>query len=192
MEMEFKYYLNGIGWATCVVEINTQKLEFTVSYLTNCLDDFLKSLMYLNCYCVPKNETRKKAECEWEGEPDGILLSFELQENHILFIEAAYYEDLYNKDNPQTLIKTEYPYDKFLRTILMELDALIKRHGIIGYREQWNDFDFPMNTFLELKHYIINLQKYPVKEVAGECDEERRSNLKYDVELLLQDITKAY
>ncbi|PEP82124.1 hypothetical protein CN584_18735 [Bacillus pseudomycoides] len=186
--MEFKYYLSGIGWATCIVEINAQKLEFTASYLTNCLDDFLKSLMYLNLYCVPKDEIKEKTECEWEGEPEGIVWSFELKENHILFIEAVYYEDLYNKDNPQTLINTEYPYDDFLRIILMELDALIKRHGIIGYREQWNDCDFTLSTFLKLKHYIINKLKYPVKEVAGEFDEETRSNLKYDLELLLQEI----
>ncbi|MED4462508.1 hypothetical protein ABET41_10650 [Metabacillus fastidiosus] len=113
--MKFKYYLSGIGWATCNVEINKQKLEFTVSYLTNCLDDFLKSLMYLNSFCVPKYEVRKKTECEWEGEPEGIVWSFELKEKNSLFIEVMYYEDLYDKDSSQTLIKTEYQYDEFLR-----------------------------------------------------------------------------
>lgn len=186
--MEFKYYLDGIGWATCIVEVNSQKIDFTASYLTNCLDDFLKSLMYLNSFCVFKDEVMKKTECEWEGEPDGIVWSFELKENHILFIEAVYYEDLYNKDGSQTLIKTEYPYDNFLRIVLIELDALIKRHGIIGYREQWYDFDFPLSAFLKLKHYIINKQKYPIKEVIGEFDEETRSNLEYDFELLLKEI----
>jgi hypothetical protein len=53
--MEFKYYLSGIGWANCIVEVNAQKLEFTVSYLTDCLGDCLKSLMYLNSFCVPIN-----------------------------------------------------------------------------------------------------------------------------------------
>lgn len=58
--MEFKYYLSGIGWATCIVEINGQKLVFTASYLTDCLSDFLRSLMDLNSFCVPKDEVRKK------------------------------------------------------------------------------------------------------------------------------------
>ncbi|MED4452102.1 hypothetical protein [Metabacillus fastidiosus] len=188
--MKFKYYLSGIGWATCNVEINTQKLEFTVSYLTNCLDNFLKSLMYLNSFCVPKCEVRKKTECEWEGEPEGIVWSFELKEKNSLFIEVMYYEDLYNKDSSQTLIKTEYQYDEFLRIVLIELDALIRKHGIIGYREQWSDSEFPLSTFLKLKHYIINNKKYPVKEVIGEFDKETRSDLKYDLELLLEEITK--
>lgn len=41
MEVKFKYCLSGIGWADCIVEVNEQKLEFTASYLTDCLNDFL-------------------------------------------------------------------------------------------------------------------------------------------------------
>ena len=65
MEVKFKYYLSGIGWATCIVEVNGQKLEFTASYLTDCLNDFLRSLMLLKSFCVPKDELRKETECEW-------------------------------------------------------------------------------------------------------------------------------
>lgn len=188
MEVKFKYYLSGIGWATCIVEVNGQKLEFTASYLTDCLYDFLRSLMLLNSFCVPKDEIRKETECEWEGEPEGIIWSFELKENNILNIKAVYYEDAFSKDKNKTLIKTEYPYDNFIMIVLKEIDALIKRHGIIGYREEWYDFDFPLTTFLKLKHYIIHKQKYPIQEVQGEFDKETRSNLKYDLELLLQEI----
>ena len=186
--MKFKYNLSGTGWASCFLEVNSQKLEFTASYLTNCLDDFLKSLLYLNAHCVPEYELEKQTECKWEGEPDGIVLSFELKENRMLFIKAEYYEDLDNKDISQIVIKTEYPYDDFLRNVVIEVDSLIKRHGIIGYREEWNDSDFTLSTFLKLKHFIINKQKYPVQEVSGEFDVEMRSDLKYDLELLLQEI----
>jgi hypothetical protein len=79
--MEFKYYLSRIGWATCIVEINGQKLEFTANYLTDGLNGFLRSLMLLNPFCVPRDEIRKETECEWEGEPEGIVWSFELKEN---------------------------------------------------------------------------------------------------------------
>ncbi|WP_225228967.1 hypothetical protein [Bacillus sp. PS06] len=50
MEVKFKYYLSGIGWATCIVAVNGQRLEFTASYLTDCLNDFLRSLMFLNSF----------------------------------------------------------------------------------------------------------------------------------------------
>lgn len=32
MEVKFKYYLSGNGWATYIVEVNGQKLEFAASY----------------------------------------------------------------------------------------------------------------------------------------------------------------
>ena len=188
MKVEFKYYLSGAGWATCMVEVNGQKLEFTASYLSDCLADFLRALMLLNSYCVPRDEARREAECEWEGEPDGIIWSFELKENNRLNIIADYYEDERNKEKKTTLINTEYPYDEFLRIVLKDLDALIKRHGIIGYREEWDEFDFPLSTFLKLKHYIIHKQKYPIKEAQGEFDIETRSDLGYDLGLLLEEI----
>lgn len=191
IEVNFKSYLSGIGWATCTVEVNGQKLEFTASYLTDCLNDFLRSLLLLNSFCVPKDEIRIKTECEWEGEPEGLVWSFELKEN-ILIINADYYADEFSKDNTKTLIKTEYPYDDFLMIVLKEIDALIKRHGMIGYREEWHDFDFPLTTFLKLKNYIIHKQKYPIQEVQGEVDTETRSNLKYDLELLLQEMNNPY
>lgn len=188
--MKFKYYFSGIGWATCIVEVNEQKLEFTASYLTDCLDDFLRSLMHLNSYCVPKDEVRTKTECEWEGEPEKIDWTFELKENNILKIKADYYQDEFSKDNAKTLIKTEYQYDDFLMVVLKEIDALIKRHGLIGYREEWCDFDFPLTTFLKLKQYIVHKKYYPIQQIQGEFDTETRSNLKYDLELLLQEINE--
>ena len=190
MEVKFKYYLSGIGWATYIVEVNGQKLEFTASYITDCLSDFLRSLMHLNSFCVPKDEIKKETECEWEGEPEGIIWSFELKEKNILNIKAVYYEDEFSKDKTKTLIKTEYPYDDFIMIVLKEIDALIKRHGLLGYREEWCDFDFPLTTFLKLKQYIVHKQNYPIQQIQGEFDTETRSNLKYDLELLLQEINK--
>jgi hypothetical protein len=188
MEVKFKYYLSGIGWANCIVEVNGQKLEFTASYLTDCLYDFLRSLMLLNSFCVPKDEIRQETECKWDGEPEQIEWTFELRKNNRLNIKAVYYEDDFNLDTSEILMDTECPYDDFLRIVLKEVDALIKRHGIIGYREDWNEHDFPLTTFLKLKHYIIHKQKYPIQEVQEEFDKETRSNLKYDLDLLLQEI----
>ena len=133
-KLKFTYNLDGSGWATCILEINGQRLEFTASYLSDCLSDLLRSLMLLNPFCVPRDEARRESECEWErGKMDGIIWSFVLRENNRLNIKADYYEDEHNKEKTTTLINTEYPYDDFLRIVLKEIDALIKRHGIIGY-----------------------------------------------------------
>jgi hypothetical protein len=77
--MKFTYYLDGTGWATCILENNGQKLEFTASYLSDCLSDFLQSLMLLNPLCVPRDEARRESECEWEGESEGDHLVFRLK-----------------------------------------------------------------------------------------------------------------
>lgn len=186
--MEFKYSLSGTGWATCFIEVNSQKFEFTPSYLSDCLNDFLTALMHLNIHCVSIDELQKQTECEWDGEPDGIVWSFELQGECVLALNVVHYEDLYEKENPKLLVKTKYPYEDFLRIIINEVDSLIKKHGFLGYREECNEFDFPLSAFLKLKYAVIYQKKYPLKEVVGERNNEVRSSLKNEMELMLKQI----
>lgn len=72
--------------------------------------------------------------------------------------------------------------------MIKEIDLLIKRHGPIGYKEEWDAFGFPLTTFLKLKQSIIHKQHYPIQEVQGEYDTETRSNLTYDIEFLLHSL----
>jgi hypothetical protein len=63
-------------------------------------------------------------------------------------LNTEYYQYLFNKDNPQILIKPEFLYSDFLRNVVIEVDFLIKRHGIIGYLEGWNAPDFTLKRIL--------------------------------------------
>ncbi|MFV8828514.1 hypothetical protein [Alkalihalobacterium sp. APHAB7] len=186
--MDFNYIVSGTGWATCSLELNSQKLEFTASYITNCLDDFLVALMELNSDCVPKRDVKKISSCQWDGEPDGIVWIFELKEKRQLSIKVEYYDELSFKNKAEIWMDTECSYDEFLKCVIKEVDLLIKRQGIVGYRTDWDDCDFTLSTFLRLKHSIVSQEKYPVEEVTGDVDLETRSNLKYELELLLRDI----
>ncbi|MDP4549598.1 hypothetical protein Q9251_01730 [Alkalihalobacillus macyae] len=187
--MKFQYNLTGTGWATCIVEINSQVLKFSASYLTDCLGDLVQALYFLNPL---RSDEGEKASIEWEGEPEGILWAFILKESNILSIEATYYEDMENKENGNQVIQTEYSYDEFLKVVLIELDSIIKRHGIVGYKEQWVMADFPLRTFLELKHYCLTKEDYPLTEVMveslEETTEEIRSSLVDDLGLLMRSI----
>ncbi|WP_216827457.1 hypothetical protein [Alkalihalobacterium elongatum] len=186
--MEFKYVLSGTGWATCNLEINRQKLEFTASYVTNCLDDFLVALMQINPDCVPSLELKKVSSCQWDGEPDGVVWTFELKKERVLSLKAEYFDDLSMKNKPEIWINTECLYDDFLKCVIREVDLLVKRQGIVGYRTDWDDCDFTLSTFLRLKHSIVSKEPFPVEEVIVDNDLETRSQLRYELELLLQDI----
>ncbi|WP_407270278.1 hypothetical protein [Radiobacillus sp. PE A8.2] len=186
--MEFIFELDGLGWAHSKVEVNNQEMEFVASYSGDCLGDFLEALVMLNPLCFlrdKKDMVMNRTFCEWDGEPDGIVWSFELTTNNSLYIVAVAYDDIYEKENAQLIIKTECPYDVFVRTVLVEIDRLIKRQGVIGYREQWGSFDFPLSSFLKLKHYILSKQTYPVE---GSPRKELRSNLITDLDLFLKEI----
>ena len=67
--MNFKFDLKGRGWASGKIEVNSNVVNFTTSYLSDPLLDFLHSLMSVipECVLFPL----KKTGFEWYYEPGG-------------------------------------------------------------------------------------------------------------------------
>ncbi|NEW04895.1 hypothetical protein GK047_02540 [Paenibacillus sp. SYP-B3998] len=69
--MKFVYELTGSGWADGFIEIESNNVRFTASYLTDALDDLLRCLISIIPVCVPYPQN--KTVFEFEEEPDGAL-----------------------------------------------------------------------------------------------------------------------
>jgi hypothetical protein len=186
--MKFEYQLTGLGWADGIIEINNQEHIFGVSYLTDGLGDFLNALMQLNKYCVPDDECKANTSLEWESEPAGTIIILKLIEEDNLYLKVVGYEDLSLKLNPVVDIETTCSYTEFLLYVVKEIDLLIKKYGIVGYRETWYEHDFPLSTFLKLKQYIVNSIKYPTQMVEVLGNELEKTDLQNDINLLMMEI----
>ncbi|WP_409293143.1 hypothetical protein [Peribacillus sp. SCS-37] len=185
--MKFEYRLCGLGWAEGYIEINSLTVDFTVSYFSDGLGEFLNSLMVLNPFCVPDDEVKSETICSWYVEPSGTELIFK-RNNDMLNIKVITYEDMDFQINKKLQIEAFVAYDEFLLNVIKQADLLLKKHGIIGYKEAWYEHDFPITSFLKLKNYLLHKKKYPIDTFIEKGCELEKSNLNKDVYLLLNCI----
>jgi len=184
--MEFEYNLSGTGWADVEISFPSGSYYCDVSYLSDALGDFLLSLLELNPQCVPDDELKNKTSCVWYEEPGGTEFSFK-RSGKKLDIKVISYEDIELKINKKTIFNERVLYDDFVFIVIKQVDYLLKKHGLVGYKETWYNYEFPISSFLKLKHYIKTKKKYSIEgfEVMG--SEVEKSIFKDDVNLLLEN-----
>ena len=93
--MIFKYELTGRGWAIGKIEVNSNEINFTTSFLSDPLLDLLHSLISLIPECAPFPV--KRSGFEWYDEPGGTSWKLERINTEQLSIEISTYEDISTK-----------------------------------------------------------------------------------------------
>ncbi|MFJ8247003.1 hypothetical protein [Peribacillus asahii] len=183
--MKFKYKFFTRWVVDGFIEINSQRSSFDgITYVRDCLGDLLNALMYLNADCVsPGDGLTTNTSCEWDAEPSITTWNFTLKTNGMLHVIVTY--DGKEEDEDIVDINTECPYDSLLEVIILEVDSLIKKHGVVGYKENW-DHEFPLSTFLKLKSYLLNKKPYSLEEIGDEYSEIKTSQLHSDLDILFK------
>ncbi|WP_129688995.1 hypothetical protein [Gottfriedia acidiceleris] len=149
--MNFTYELSGRGWAVGKIEVNSNVINFTTSYLSNPLLDMLNALLSLIPECVPY--PLKQTSFEWYDEPGGSTWKLERIKSSQLSIEIVYYADDRKSKIVQQMKEVCNIVD-FCRTVVNALEKLLKKHGTDAYKELWVNDEFPINKFHMLKEYV--------------------------------------
>lgn len=171
MKLKFEYELSGLGWADGFIEIDKNICYFTTSYLTNALDDFLHALLYIIPNCVPDDVLKQQTIVEWYAEPGGIEWTLSRVNNRKIHIKIVSYSDMYDKQNPETVINSTCRMIDFVEIVVKSLDTLIKTHGIVGYKDCWYKHDFPLSSLLKLKNFCMTRKEFIVTEYIHKgCD----------------------
>ncbi|TXC86050.1 hypothetical protein FS935_18550 [Metabacillus litoralis] len=174
--MKFKYDFIDQWVVDGFIEINSQKLSFNVTYVSDCLGDLLSALLYLNSTCISKDYgLTNHTSCAWDSEPFITRWNFTLKKNRMLHIIVSF--------ENRIKIDTEYHYDSFLEVILKEVNSLIKKYGIVGYKANW-EHEFPLSTYLQLKSYLLTKKPYIFEMIENEYSEYKKSDLIKDIHLL--------
>lgn len=154
--MNLKYELTGKGWADGNIEVNSTVVNFTTSYLSDPLLDLLHSLISLIPECVPY--PLKKTTFEWYDEPGRYTWKLERINNEQLSIEISNYEDTSSKSKINQHLYEVCNINDFSKTVVKELENILKMHGIKGYKELWVNHEFPIKEFRILKEYIDKIK----------------------------------
>lgn len=168
------------GWMMGCLRDGEKEHYFDYSYLTNFPEDLMKVLLYFSGNIL--DEKKDSFRAEWEPAVDVWKVSLD---NSVMSFNIKNYEDG-NADQYDEEIILQCEYTAFLKDFVSEMDAVIKRFGILGYRYSWG-YEFPMSLFLKLKdicsgNNALNIEVIPKEENMG-C-EAGRTDIGLEMEII--------
>lgn len=173
------------GWIRGQIKVADIEYYFTYSYITNFLDDLLKTLLNID------NQLGNKMHLErfltyCEPEVDDWYF---MKDNQKLKITITRYEDESRKGKIKQ-VEFECDYYEFVDTLIQALTIFLKKVGLYAYHIEWGQ-EFPLSYFLKLKDVCQNKQQIILKElivdeIYGQTG--RVSNIFKELNLLTQTI----
>jgi len=178
-----KFYYDDIksGSATCIFEINNKKMEFYPSFHSDALGDFVTYLASIHPLCKLSWKEgafhKRNGGIEWQTGPYLLCWEFkrDFEDLEIIITEKQNYivERKVNTNLPREILKTICNFEEFVLCVVKELDRVIKQRGILGYRQEWQKYPFPMDGFLALKYACLYKKPFEItKKNSGTVIEE--------------------
>ncbi len=158
--MIIDYRLTGAGWAECVFTLHDKKYTFSPGYLTDALGEILEALLNVNPVYTQECYLEDGASARWDAEPQETEWNFKYLGEDQMEIALYHYED--ERWNPEIDLKFQYSYDEFLKAWVDISEQLLLEYGIVGYKEMWVQYEFPLSNFLKLKYYLEHHTEFPV------------------------------
>ena len=106
------------------------------------------------------------------------------------------YDDIDSKEDEQgaVAVDTICTLSDLLTEIIKEMDSLLTNHGIVGYRETWAAHDFPLSSYLKLKHFLNDKRQFEMEYMLGEqkvYGGYYKSDLNFELSLITGDFTSG-
>lgn len=183
--LNFSYIDIRSGNATCALEINGQKFEFHPTFNSDALGDFVSYLASIHPLCKLswKDGAFHKINggiewhngpylLRWEFKRDFEDLEITITENQNPMVDRTR-----NTNFPRTVLKTKCNFNEFTLCVVKELDRVIKQRGILGYRQEWQNYTFPVDGFLALKYACLYKKPFEITKKQNGTSLEEELNL---------------
>jgi len=141
------YRLTGSGWARCSVRAETQHCELSASYLSDALGKLVVA-------AVAVLAGAHSISVGFDEEPGEYRWSVVHIDNALVRLTLLEFEELWG-NQPDAEGKPILTFDcsplSFAKAVQAAADAVLKEHGLAGYKERWNEHDFPSQELTMLR-----------------------------------------
>lgn len=183
--IQIEFFSIDAGWISGQINVADVEYYFHYSYITNFLDDLLKSLLYID------NQLEDELYLEhfiahWEPAIDDWYF---VKDNQKLSMTIKSYEDESRKNIIENIV-IECDYYEFVDCLIQGLTLFIKKIGLYAYHIEWGE-EFPLSYYLKLKDICQKEQRIHLKELTLEETYGRGgrvSNIFEELELFTQII----
>lgn len=196
-KLALNYRLDGTGWANAHIRIGDSPIDCDISYYPNdALDSLSGALVELilaageQCVDVDIDTGTETTRLDnqrtvvWPGEPWANIWYLEFHMPDTLNVSVAFHEeyDTTETSSPSRTITGTCSFRQVTSAIVSALESLLVSEGIIGYRSQWVEYEFPLARFLILKRFTIDFSDQPISDTLK--SELTVSNWKADFDIL--------
>jgi hypothetical protein len=144
------YRLTGAGWAKCAIAADGRNCTVTASYLSDALGKLVlaAATILAGAHCVSIGFDEEPGEYRWSIVCTG---------NSIVQVNILSFGDLWGHqpDSEGTLLLaiscTTLEFGKAVRDTA---EAVLREHGLSGYKEKWIEHDFPARQLDLLQLYV--------------------------------------
>lgn len=150
---DFDYRLVGAGWAEGRIADDDGGCTITASYLSDALGNLLEAV-------VAVLQGAAESRCSWDEEPGEYRWVFACTGSE-LRLRILAFDELWGEkpdSDGQVLFATVQSPVAIGAAVLATATALLKEHGLEGYREKWVEFDFPSEALARLESVVRRLR----------------------------------
>ena len=149
-EVRFVYRLTGHGWAEADFHIGGQAARLTASYIGDALGDLLRGTLALA-------RGAEQVEVSWAEEPGEFRWRLSARDDASLDVRILRLGRRAEETPPgmpldpgHEVLAGRCDSHDFFTAITKGATDILNEYGLDGYRERWDQFDFPSETLTDL------------------------------------------
>lgn len=141
------------GWLDLTLYLDRLVYHFLVSYVSAPLDDMIDALLHLSEQEDGQPVHTGAVTVDWVGEPAGYRWVLQRLDARDLSVAVDYLSNMWTDSSAkgQRVFGVRLPWRRFTAEIARLGRQLLMQHGLLGYRSEWIDRDFPFVRLRELE-----------------------------------------
>ncbi len=151
----FKYNLSNPGSARCMLDINGNAVDFSISNTSSPITDLLRGMVSMIFEPSHIWGEENVQVIEWYGEEKSYKWIFSTGNGEVTHIKIVEYSDIFDSSTGVTRLNEVCSSIDFYAGIVAELDRFIKETGLLNYEQHWQNDEFPLTYFLILKKFLV-------------------------------------
>ena len=145
------YELERAGWASATLVTPTKQIAFVPSYLSDALGDLVRAVISMAKARLSKPAFVLTKCVEWFGEPTGLDLVFETQQDGSVRLQLVEMPDeSHRQAGRKVLFDDIIDFDALAMSVYGQAKQILSAHGVERYRQDWKE-EFPLQDLRTLE-----------------------------------------